>query len=176
MTRTKRNRSNRSSVPIEMSYQLNDTMPILAIKGSEIRETPKKLFKGTIVKGFLKKRVVNFKGQKIPFKFIQLKDESGYISTQGVDLYIPLDGFKSSNFDAVPVPIDLVTDKKEDKEAGKTAKKNKLIAYGLPVVAGILGWQIAKKMDMELKNKIALSVVCLLLGTIPNYIYKNKQK
>lgn len=174
MRRTKTN--SRSSVPIEMSYQLKDTLPVLAIKGSEIRETPKKLFKGTVVKGFLKKRVVNFKGQKIPFKFIQLKDESGYITTQGVDLYIPLDGFKASSFDAIPVPADLVTDKKDEKEVGKTTKKNKLIAYGLPAIAGVLGWQIAKKMDLDFKNKIAVSIVCLLLGTIPNYILKNKQK
>ena len=174
MRRTKRN--SRSSVPIEMSYQLNDNLPILAIKGSELRETPKKLFKGTIVKGVLKKRVINFKGQKIPFKFIQLKDESGYITTQGVDLYIPLDGFKVSSFDAVPVPTDLVTDKKEEDKAGKSAKTNKLIAYGLPVVTGVLGWQIAKKMDLEFRNKLLFSAICLLLGTIPNYIYKNKQK
>ena len=166
----------RSSVPIEMSYQLNDTIPVLAIKGSEIKETPKKLFKGTIVKGFLKKRVVNFKGQKIPFKFIQLKDEGGYITTQGVDLYIPLDGFKSSSFDAIPISTDLVTNKKEEDKAVKPAKKNKVIAYGLPIVTGILGWQIAKKMDLDFKNKIAVSIVCLLLGTIPNYILKNKQK
>ena len=174
MRRTKRN--NRSSIPIEMSYELNDTIPVLSIKGSEIRETPKKLFKGTIVKGFLKNRVVNFKGRKMPFKFIQLKNESGYLTTKGVDLYIPLDGFNSSNFDAVPIPTDLITDKKDDKETGKTVKKNNLIAYGLPAIAGVLGWQIAKKMDLDFKNKIAVSVVCLLLGTIPNYLYKNKQK
>ena len=159
MRRTKRN--SRSSVPIEMSYQLNDTLPVLAIKGSEIKETPKKLFKGTIVKGFLKKRVVNFKGQKTPFKFLQL---------------IPLDGFNASSFDAVPVPTDLVTDKKEEDKAGESAKTNKLIAYGLPVVTGVLGWQIAKKMDLEFRNKLLFSAICLLLGTIPNYILKNKQK
>ena len=174
MRRTKRN--SRSSVPIEMSYQLNDTLPILAIKGSEIKETPKKLFKGTIVKGFLKKRVVNFKGQKTPFKFIQLKDEGGYITTQGVDLYIPFDGFNTSSFDAVPVPTDLVTDKKEEDKAVESAKTNKLIAYGLPVVTGVLGWQIAKKMDLEFRNKLLFSAICLLLGTIPNYILKNKRK
>lgn len=174
MRRTKRN--NRSSISVEMSYQLNDTIPVLSIKGSEIMETPKKLFKGTIVKGFLKKRVVNFKGKKMPFKFIQLKDENGYISTKGADLYIPLDGFKSSNFDSVPIPTDLITDKKDEKETSKVVKKNNLIAYGLPAVAGILGWQIAKKMDLDFKNKIAVSIACLLLGTIPNYILKNKQK
>lgn len=174
MRRTKRN--SKTSVSKEMSFQLNDTLPVLAIKGSEIKETPKKLFKGTIVKGYLKKRVVNFKGKKIPFKFIQLKEENGYITTQGVDLYIPLDGIKISNFDAVPVPTDLVTGKKEDDKVVKNTKTNKLITYGLPVVTGVLGWQIAKKMDLEFRNKLLVSAICLLLGTIPNYIYKNKQK
>ena len=91
-------------------------------------------------------------------------------------MYIPLDGLKASSFDAVPVPTDLVTDKKDEDKAGKSAKTNKVIAYGLPVVTGVLGWQIAKKMDLEFRNKILLSAICLLLGTIPNYIYKNKQK
>lgn len=166
----------KTSVSKEMTYQLNDTIPVLSIKGSEIKETPKKLFKGTIVKGFLKKRVVNFGGKKLPFKFIQLKDENGYISTQGVDLYIPLDGFKTSNFDSVPVPVDLVTNKKEEDKAVKSAKTNKLIAYGLPVLTGVLGWQIAKKMEMEFRNKVLISVLCGLIGLVPNYIIKNKQK
>ena len=172
MNNRKRNRNLTSSN--SMSYQLNDNVPILNIKNSVVSETNKKLFRGTIIEGFLKTRIVNLKGNKIPFKFIQLKDESGYISPKAVDLYISLSSLNQSNFDASKES--LIEEKKDDLKNVKKQKTNKLIAYGLPVATSVLGWHIAKKMGLDLKNQVLVSIVCLLLGSAPNYMIKNKQK
>ena len=53
-----RTRKKNTSVSNEMSFVLKGNTPILAIKGSNVNETPKKLFKGSVIKGFLKTRVV----------------------------------------------------------------------------------------------------------------------
>jgi len=154
----------------ELSFMVKDTTPVLSIKGSQINKTDKKLFKGTIINGFLKNRVVSFKGRKTPFKFIQLKEENGYISPQDVDLYIPIEDFTiQSNF---------VEDKKIEEEVKelKTKNKNLFITYGLPVLTGVLGYQIAKKMDFDTKNKVFLTLIFSFLGMIPNFNMKNKQK
>jgi hypothetical protein len=159
-----------------MSFVLKDNTPILAIKGSNVNETPKKLFKGSVIQGFLKTRVVDFNGEKTPFKFIQLKEESGYISPRVVDLYVPIaDEFKTSSFIGnEETKLDVVN--KLQSEEIKPPKKNIFIAYVLPVITGVLGWQIAKKMDLDMKNKLALTTISFLLGTIPNFNLKNKQK
>jgi hypothetical protein len=154
----------------ELSFMVKDTTPVLSIKGSQINKTDKKLFKGTIINGFLKNRVVSFKGRKTPFKFIQLKEENGYISPQDIDLYIPIEDFTiQSNF---------VEDKKIEEEVKelKTKNKNLFITYGLPVLTGVLGYQIAKKMDFDTKNKVFLTLIFSFLGMIPNFNMKNKQK
>lgn len=154
----------------ELSFMVKDTTPVLSIKGSQINKTDKKLFKGTIINGFLKNRVVSFKGRKTPFKFIQLKEENGYISPQDIDLYIPIEDFTiQSNF---------VEDKKIEEEVKelKTKNKNLFITYALPVLTGVLGYQIAKKMDFDTKNKVFLTLIFSFLGMIPNFNMKNKQK
>lgn len=171
-----RTRKKNMSVSNEMSFILKDNTPILAIKGSSIKETPKKLFKGSVIQGFLKIRVVDFNGEKTPFKFIQLKDENGYISPRVVNLYLPItEEFKTSSFIGnEETKLDVVN--KLQSEEIKPPKKNIFIAYVLPVITGILGWQIAKKMDLDMKNKLALTTISFLLGTIPNFNLKNKQK
>jgi hypothetical protein len=171
-----RTRKKNTSVSNEMSFVLKGNTPILAIKGSNVNETPKKLFKGSVIQGFLKTRVVDFNGEKTPFKFIQLKEESGYISPRIVDLYIPIEeGYETSDFTGnKETKLDIVN--KIQNEEIKPHKKNIFIAYVLPVLTGILGWQIAKKMDLDMKNKLALTTISFLLGTIPNYNLKNKQK
>ena len=171
-----RTRKKNMSVSNEMSFVLKDNTPILAIKDSNVNETPKKLFKGSVIQGFLKTRVVDFNGEKTPFKFIQLKEESGYISPRVVDLYVPIaNEFKTSSFIGnEETKLDVVN--KLQSEEIKPPKKNIFIAYVLPVITGILGWQIAKKMDLDMKNKLALTTISFLLGTIPNYNLKNKQK
>jgi hypothetical protein len=163
-----RNKNNNNTS--ELSFMVRDTTPVLSIKGSQINTTDKKLFKGTIINGFLKNRVVNFKGRKTPFKFIQLKEQNGYISPQDIDLYIPIEDFTiQSNF---------VEDKKIEEEVKelKTKNKNLFITYGLPVLTGILGYQIAKKMNFDTKNKVFLTLIFSFLGMIPNFNMKNKQK
>jgi hypothetical protein len=164
-------RKNNTNNTSELSFMVRDTTPVLSIKGSQIEKTDKKLFKGTIIKGFLKNRVVNFKGQKTPFKFIQLKEENGYISPQDIDIYIPMTDFTTdSNF------VDKGNIEEEVKELKKNENKNLFITYGLPVLTGVLGYQIAKKMDFDTKNKIFLTLIFSFLGMIPNFNMKNKQK
>lgn len=164
-------RNNKNNNISELTFMVRDTTPVLLIKGSQINKSEKKLFKGTIIKGFLKNRVVNFKGQKIPFKFVQLKEENGYISPQDVDLYIPINNFEvQSSF------IENEKIEEEIKEIKENKNKNLFIAYGLPVLTGFIGYQIAKKMDFDTKNKVFLTLLFSVLGMIPNFNMKNKQK
>ena len=72
-----------------LQFILKETTPILELGAkSNIEESDKKLLRGTIVNGQLKTRIVNINGERVPFKFIQLKDKKGYISPQVVNLYI----------------------------------------------------------------------------------------
>ncbi len=72
-----------------LQFILKETSPIYELTNkSIIEESDKKLFRGTIIDGQLKTRIINIRGKKIPFKFIQLKDKKGYISPQVVNLYI----------------------------------------------------------------------------------------
>jgi hypothetical protein len=150
-----------------MSFILKETTPILELGDkSTIEESDKKLLRGTIINGQLKTRIVNIDGERIPFKFIQLKDKKGYISPQVVNLYIG----KFANF---------VDDQKDEEitnetEPYKKPKKarNFVINYGLPVVGGTIGYFIAKKSDADEKKMIGFILFFALLGFLPRYLYK----
>ena len=80
---------NKDGINNTLQFILKETTPILELgHKSTIEESDKKLLRGTIINGQLKTRIVNIDGQRIPFKFIQLKDKKGYISPQVVNLYI----------------------------------------------------------------------------------------
>jgi hypothetical protein len=62
-----------------LQFILKETTPIYELgQKSSIEESDKKLLKGTIIDGLLKTRIVNMDGERVPFKFIQLKDKKGY--------------------------------------------------------------------------------------------------
>ena len=90
-------------------FILKETSPILEIvDNNSVEESDKKLLKGTIIQGQLKTRIVNFDGEKKPFRFIQLKDKKGYISPRVVNIYIG----KFANFDNA----DIIEEKTEETE------------------------------------------------------------
>ena len=63
-----------------LSFILKETTPILEFgNNGVVEESDKKLLKGTVIQGQLKTRVVSMNGDKIPYRFIQLKDKKGYI-------------------------------------------------------------------------------------------------
>jgi hypothetical protein len=149
-----------------LQFILKETTPILELGDkSVIEESDKKLLRGTIINGQLKTRIVNIDGQRIPFKFIQLKDKKGYISPQMVNLYIG----KFANF---------VDEQKEEstneiKPYQKQKKsRNLLIDYGLPVIGGAIGYFIAKKNNADEKKMIGFVLFFGLLGFLPRYLYK----
>jgi hypothetical protein len=150
-----------------LQFILKESTPILELGAkSNIEESDKKLLRGTIIEGQLKTRIVNIKGERIPFKFIQLKDKKGYISPQVVNLYIG----KFANF---------VEDEEEEEitnetEPYKKPKKvrNFVINYGLPVIGGTIGYFVAKKTDADEKKMIGFILFFGLLGFLPRYLYK----
>ena len=149
-----------------LQFILKTTTPILEMgQKNTIEESDKKLLKGTIVEGQLKTRVVNVNGDRIPFKFIQLKDKKGYISPQVVNLYIG----KFAQFDDAETNEEITNEKQPYKKPKKL--KNTLINYGLPIMGGVLGYYVAKKTDADEKKMIGFILFFGLLGFLPRYLY-----
>ncbi len=151
-------------------FILLEDAPIFSFSGSKIRETGNQLLEGTVIEGVLKTRIVDIDKQKIPYKFIEIKDKGGFISPQVVNLYVSdfanLDGSKLK--DKTPVRETALGEKN-----GKTAKrKNILINYGLPALGGVIGYQIAKKTGADVKKTVGFVLFFGLVGLIPKYVYK----
>ena len=150
-----------------LQFILKETTPILELGAkSNIEESDKKLLRGTIVNGQLKTRIVNINGERVPFKFIQLKDKKGYISPQVVNLYIG----KFANFVDEEKEEEITNETKPYQKPRKA--RNFVINYGLPVVGGAIGYFIAKKMDAEPKKMVGFVLFFGLLGFLPRYLYK----
>ena len=150
-----------------LSFILKETTPILEFgNNGVVEESDKKLLKGTVIQGQLKTRVVSMNGDKIPYRFIQLKDKKGYISPQMVNLYIG----KFANFDNA----DNKEEKSQETEPYKNPKKkgNLIINWGLPIGGGVLGYFVCKKMEAEPKKMIGYVVFFTLIGFLPRYLYK----
>ncbi len=149
-----------------LQFILKETTPILELGDkSTIEESDKKLLRGTIINGQLKTRIVNIDGERIPFKFIQLKDKKGYISPQVVNLYIG----KFANF--VDNEKEELTNETKPYQKQKKVS-NLVIDYGLPVVGGAIGYFIAKKNDSDEKKMIGFILFFALLGFLPRYLHK----
>lgn len=149
-----------------LQFILKETTPILELgKNSVIEESDKKLLKGTIIEGQLKTRIINMDGQKIPFKFIQLKDKKGYISPQLVNLYIG----KFANFGEAENTEELTQETKPYQKPKRL--KNAVINYGLPIMGGVLGYYVAKKTDADTKKMVGFVLFFGLLGFLPRYLY-----
>ena len=158
-----------------LQFILKETTPILELtNNSKIEESDKKLFRGTIIDGQLKTRIINIRGKKLPFKFIQLKDKKGYISPQVVNLYIG----KFANFVQEDIEEDIIEEESTNNKENKTNKKQKkkknfIINYGLPIIGCVAGYLIAKKTDADNKKMIGFILFFGLLGILPRYMYKN---
>lgn len=150
-----------------MKFILKETSPILTIKNGSIEESDKKLMKNTIVEGMLKTRVVKIDREKIPYRFIELKNKKGYLSPSVVNVYVSnfsnLGGDESSN--------DVKQTSFGQKQSNGKKAKDFFINWGLPVVGGVVGYQIAKKMQADQKKTIGMVVFFGLLGVIPRYLY-----
>lgn len=150
-----------------LQFILKENTPILELGSkSIIEESDKKLLRGTIINGQLKTRIVNVKGERIPFKFIQLQDKKGYISPQVVNLYIG----KFANFVNEEVDEEITEETEPYKNPKKT--RNFIINYGLPVVGASLGYFVAKKTDADEKKMIGFILFFGLLGFLPRYLLK----
>jgi hypothetical protein len=149
-----------------LQFILKETTPIYELgQKSSIEESDKKLLKGTIIDGQLKTRIVNINGERIPFKFIQLKDKKGYISPQVVNLYIG----KFANFTEADVQEEITNETKPYQKPKKV--KNYIINYGLPIGGAVLGYYIAKRMEADEKKMIGFVLFFGLLGILPRYLY-----
>jgi hypothetical protein len=150
-----------------LQFILKETTPILELGAkSNIEESDKKLLRGTIIEGQLKTRIVNIKGERIPFKFIQLKDKKGYISPQVVNLYIG----KFANF-VDDQEQEEITEETKPYQKPKKAK-NFVINYGLPVIGASIGYFVAKRTESDEKKMIGFILFFGLLGFLPRYLYK----
>jgi hypothetical protein len=150
-----------------LQFILKETTPILELGAkSNIEESDKKLLRGTIIEGQLKTRIVNIKGERIPFKFIQLKDKKGYISPQVVNLYIG----KFANF-VDDQEQEEITEETKPYQKPKKAK-NFVINYGLPVIGASIGYFVAKRTEADEKKMIGFILFFGLLGFLPIYLYK----
>jgi len=150
-----------------LSFILKETTPILEFgDNGVVEESDKKLLKGTVVQGQLKTRVVSMNGDKVPYRFIQLKDKKGYISPQMVNLYIG----KFANFDNA----DVKEENSQETEPYKNPKKrgNLIINWGLPIGGGVLGYFVGKKMEAEPKKMVGYVIFFTLIGFLPRYLYK----
>jgi len=149
-----------------LQFILKETTPILELGAkSNIEESDKKLLRGTIIEGQLKTRIVNIKGERIPFKFIQFKDKKGYISPQVVNLYIG----KFANF-VDDQEQEEITEETKPYQKPKKAK-NFVINYGLPVIGATIGYFVAKRTQADEKKMIGFILFFGLLGFLPRYLY-----
>ncbi len=147
---------------------LQDT-PVFNLKGKDIKEKDDYLLEGTVIKGSLKTRIINNEdGLSKPYKIIELEDVSGFIFPELVNFYISdfvnVDGNK--NKEETPIQETALGELKNNKKTS-----NKFISFGLPIVGGLVGYGIAKKMDADVKKKIGLIAFFSLMGMIPKYIY-----
>ena len=150
-----------------LQFILKESTPILELGAkSTIEESDKKLLRGTIIEGQLKTRIVNIKGERIPFKFIQLKDKKGYISPQVVNLYIG----KFANFVDDQEQEEITEETKPYQKPKKT--KNLVINYGLPIIGATIGYFVAKRTEADEKKMIGFILFFGLLGFLPRYLYK----
>lgn len=158
---------NKDGINNTLQFILKETTPILELGDkSTIEESDKKLLRGTIINGQLKTRIVNIDGERIPFKFIQLKDKKGYISPQVVNLYIG----KFANFVEAENKEEVTQETEPYQKPKKT--RNFVINYGLPVVGGAIGYYVAKKTDADQKKMLGFILFFGLLGFLPRYLYK----
>jgi len=153
-----------------LKFILKETSPVLEIRGGVVEESDKKLIQGTIVEGILKTRVVKIGKEKIPYKFIELKNKQGYLSPSSLNVYISKfanleGGFKSKD----------IGDTKETAFGEKPTKKQKIknimVNYGLPIIGGYLGYQVAKKMQADNKKMVGYIAFFALIGMIPRYLH-----
>lgn len=152
-----------------LKFILKETSPILEIRGGVVEQSDKKLIKGTVVDGMLKTRVVKYNKEKIPFKFVELKDKKGYLPPSILNLYI-------STF----ANIEGVEETKKEDEVKATSfgekkpnkLKNGLIKYGIPVIGGVVGFKIAQKMEMDTKKTAGMVIFFCLIGFLPRYLLK----
>jgi len=151
-----------------LNFIVKETSPILQIRNGSVEESEKKLLQGTIVDGMLKTRVIKIDRDKVPYRFIELKNKKGYLSPSVVNLYVGnfanLEGEESNSNDVKNTSFG------QKKSKGQKAK-DFLINWGLPAVGGVVGYQIAKKMEADQKKTIGLVVFFGLLGLIPRYLH-----
>jgi hypothetical protein len=154
-----------------LKFILKENTPILEIKNSVVEESENKLLLGTVVEGMLKTRVVKVGREKVPYRFIQLKDKKGYLAPSSVNVYIDkfanLDGEELKDTD-----LDLKETVLGEKPQPKSKVKNFIINWGLPITGGFIGYKIAKKMDSDDKKTFGFVVFFGLLGMIPRFMSK----
>jgi hypothetical protein len=142
-----------------VKFILKESSPILEIRGGQVEESDKKLVKGTIVEGMLKER--------IPYRFIELKNKKGYLSPSTLNVYVSnfanLEGDELNNKE---IDVNSSFGKRKPNKA-----KDVVINWGLPIIGGIVGYQIAKKMQVDEKKTLGFVVFFGLIGLIPRYLY-----
>ena len=100
---------NKDGINNTLQFILKETTPIYELgQKSTIEESDKKLLKGTIVDGQLKTRIVNIDGERIPFKFIQLKDKNDELFVYRIVQEFLNNSIKYSN--STSIQIDLKKD------------------------------------------------------------------
>jgi hypothetical protein len=154
-----------------LKFILKEDTPILEIRSGSVEESDKKLIKGTIIEGMLKTRVVKVGKEKLPYRFIELKNKKGYLSPSSLNVYID----KFANLDGEE-KVDLEIDVKDtafgEKQKPESKTKTFIINWALPITGGFIGYKIAKKMDADDKKTFGYVVFFALLGMIPRFMYK----
>lgn len=153
-----------------LQFKLKETSPILQIRNGSVEESDKKLLQGTVIEGMLKTRVIRIDREKVPYRFVELKNKKGYLSPSVVNLYVGnfanLEGDESNNSN---------NDVQKTSFGQKTTKGKKakdfFINWGLPVIGGFVGYQIAKRMEADQRKTIGLVVFFGVLGLIPRYLH-----
>ena len=150
-----------------VKFILKESSPILEIRGGQVEESDKKLVKGTIVEGMLKTRIVKIGRERIPYRFIELKNKKGYLSPSTLNVYVSnfanLEGDELNNKE---IDVNSSFGKRKPNKA-----KDVVINWGLPIIGGIVGYQIAKKMQVDEKKTLGFVVFFGLIGLIPRYLY-----
>jgi len=148
-------------------FILTGNTPIIKIKGSKAEQGDTKLMRGTIIEGMVKTRILSQGKEKVPYKLIEIKDKKGYVSPESVNLYIN----NFANLDGNP------QDKTRDTAFGEKPTteqkiKNTVVNWGLPILGGVVGFQVAKKMNADGKKMFGYIAFFTLLGFIPRYLTK----
>jgi len=155
-----------------LKFILRESTPILEIRSGKVEESQNKLLQGTVVDGMLKTRIVKVGKEKVPYRFIELKNKKGYLSPATVNVYID----KFANLDGEEEQLDLDVDVKQTalgETPAKTSRvKNFIINWALPITGGVIGYKIAKKMDADEKKTFGYVVFFGLLGMIPRFMNK----